>query len=387
MTTVVVSSAIANKPLNGGNVWAVLNWVLGLERLGADVHFVEQIDPLWCRDDGGRPAAFADSVNLAYFRMVMDGFGLSERSALVCGDGHQTFGRSLHELVDLAASADLLINVSGHLAVGPLMSRFRRKLYLDLDPGYTQFWHASGDPGARLEGHDLFFTIGENLGRTGCPIPLSGLHWQPTRPPIVLDLCPVSRDGDPGRFTTVASWRGAYGRVRHGDTLYGQKAHEFRKFAGLPRRAPQVFEIALDIHSGDHNDLDLLAGHGWRVVDPRSVAVGPDDFHRYVQGSGAEFSAAQGVYVETSSGWVSDRTVHYLASGKPALVQDTGFGRTLPAGDGLVPFRTLDEAAEGAGRITRDYEAHCQAARHAAERYFDSGVVLGKLLEDVGIPP
>src|SRR5204862_5978638 len=166
---------------------------------------------------------------------------------------------------------------------------------------------------------------------------------------------------------------------------YGLKVHEFRKVFPLPGRvAGADFEIALDIHPADDRDSAALREHRWRLADPKAVAGTPDAFRRYVQESGAEFSVAQGIYAETNSGWFSDRTVRYLASGKPALVQDTGFGRHFPVGEGLVPFRTLDEAVAGAERILRDYPNHCRAARALAEDYFDSDKVLGKLLEDIG---
>jgi hypothetical protein len=143
------------------------------------------------------------------------------------------------------------------------------------------------------------------------------------------------------------------------------------------------FEIALDIDSADERDMNALRDHGWHVVDPGVVASGPVDFREYVQASGAEFSVAQGIYVETQSGWFSDRTVRYLASGRPALVQDTGFSRNYPLGEGLVAFRTVDEAVTGALEIARDYENHCRAARAIAENYFDSDRVLGQLVDEV----
>jgi hypothetical protein len=149
----------------------------------------------------------------------------------------------------------------------------------------------------------------------------------------------------------------------------------------------QTFEIALNIHPADTKDLNLLRQHGWEIVDPRTVVPDPIAFRCYVQTSGAEFSVAQGVYVETKSGWFSDRTVRYLASGKPALVQDTGFSRNYPVGDGLVAFRTLDEAVVGAEQIAGDYDRHCRVARSLAEAYFDSDQVLGGFAEQVGIAP
>ena len=258
-----------------------------------------------------------------------------------------------------------------------------RRIYIDLDPGYTQFWHAAGNPGPRLEGHNFYYTVGENIGRPGCSIPTGGISWRPIRQPVVLEHWPACAPGDVRLFSTIASWRGPYGPAQHAGTTYGLKAHEFRKFVELPRRVDQRFEIALDIDPADERDLVALRDHGWHVVDPGVVASGPVGFREYVQASGAEFSVAQGIYVETQSGWFSDRTVRYLASGRPALVQDTGFGRKYPLGEGLVAFRTMDEAVTGARQIAGDYKNHCRAARAIAENYFDSGRVLGQLVDEV----
>jgi hypothetical protein len=167
--------------------------------------------------------------------------------------------------------------------------------------------------------------------------------------------------------------------------MYGLKVHEFRKVMELPTRVPLDFEIALDIYPGDDRDRESLEENGWHLVRPADTVRGPEAFRRYVQGSGAEFSVAQGIYVDTNSGWFSDRSVRYLASGRPALLQDTGFSANYPVGEGLVAFRTLDEAAAGAERIAADYPAHRAAARELAEERFDSGRVLPRFLEEAGL--
>jgi hypothetical protein len=365
----IVSGALAVKPGNGGNAWSRLSWTEGLRRLGTEVCFVEQIDGL-------------RAEQLDWFRSVTERFGLDGAAWLVAADGAVLHGPGHEELLDAAASADVLLNIGGHLTVPELFARPRRRVYLDDDPGFTQFWHGTRNGGARLEGHDLFFTFGANIGRPECGIPAGGADWRVTRPPIVLDDWPVATAAEHHRFTTIATWRGPYGRVEVNGHVYGLKLDEFRKFAELPTQASQRFELALDIHPNETPDLELLAATGWKLVDPRAVASTPEAFRSYVGGSGAEFSVAQGIYVETGSGWFSDRSVRYLASGKPVLVQDTGFGRELPVGEGLLSFSTLNEAVAGAARIAADYEAHCRSARALAEEWFDSDRVVGALLED-----
>jgi hypothetical protein len=382
MPTVVVAGAVANKQLNGGETWIFLSWLQGLARLGCRVYFVEQIEPAACVDEHDQPAPFEQSVNRAYFDHVMRQFGFADSASLVLGGGEATSGLSFPEVLEVAEAADLLVNHGGHLQAPELVRRFRCKAYVDQDPGFTQFWHAEGNLGARLDGHDTYFTVGENIGRPECSVPTVGIDWHPLPQPIVLDEWPASPSTS-DRFTTVGAWRGAFGPVVHEGRTYGLKVHEFRKVIELPRRVPEAqFEIALEIHPGDSKDRDALVANGWHLTDPRQEVPGPLEFRRYVQRSGAEFSVAQGVYVDTRSGWFSDRTARYLASGRPALVQETGFSRNYPAGEGLVPFRMLDEAIGGARRIREEYEAHCAAARALAEDRFDSDKVLGRFLEE-----
>lgn len=382
---VIVSGAIANRPRNAGGSWVRSSWVRGLEQLGCQVYLIDQMRAEQCVDAQGAPARFEDSVNLAYFRRVVAAFGLEGRAALVCDDGDTSSGATFVELDAIADAADLLVNITGHLSIKRFLQRIRRRAYIDIDPGFTQYWHAAGIAGARLEDHDLFFTIGEHIGTPACSIPTGGVRWRPVRQPVVLEDWPVIAETPHvfNRFTTISSWRGAYGRLEIEGRTLGTKAHEFRKFLELPGRTGAPFEIALDIHPGDARDMDALRAHGWTLADPFHVAADPETFRSYVQGSSAEFSVAQPAYVETGSGWFSDRTVRYLASGRPALVQDTGFSTLYPADEGLVAFRTMDEAIAGARRILADYPAHSQAARHIAERHFDSARVLDRFLDDV----
>jgi hypothetical protein len=377
---IVVAGALANKPGNGGEAWVRLSWVRGLQRLGFDVRFVEAISQAACVDATGRPATPERSVNTAYFREVVAAVGLQDQASLWLSEGGRLVGDGDETLEGIAAAALLLVNISGHLADREVLRRFRRRAYIDIDPGYTQHWHLQGLLDGILEAHDAFFTVGLNIGRPGCSIPTAGFRWHPVLPPVVLDDWPVApRGGD--RFTTVAAWRGGFGSLEVDGHRYGQKAHEWRRFMDLPARTGLRMEAALSIDAGDGADRQRLLGHGWELVDPGSVAPTPHAFREYVQGSWAEFSVAQGVYVETNSGWVSDRTVRYLASGKPALVQDTGAGRVLPTGEGLLTFGDLDEAAAGAAALASEYVRHTRSARQLAEEHFDSDRVLRGFLE------
>lgn len=384
MATIVVAGALANKPANGGAAWTRLSWALGFKRLGYDVYFVEQISPSVCVDRRGARCAVDDSVNLAYFSTVTKQFGLD--AALIVEGEPCSIGLPWEEVVDVAHRADLLVNISGHLTAQALKPAFRKRIFIDLDPGYTQFWQAEGLAEHTLRDHDFYFSVGENINQRFCDIPRGSITWRPIRQPVVLDEWPVVPSAaTPLRFTTVASWRGPLGRVTRGNTTFGVKAHEFRKFVALPTLSDYVFEIALEVDPADQRDVDSLHAHRWRVLDAKSVVCDPWAFRDYIQQSSAEFSVAQGIYVETQSGWFSDRTVRYLASGKPALVQDTGWSRNYPSGRGLVGFRTLDNAVDGAEDIAGNYAQHARAASAIAEEFFDSRKVLTALIQAVGI--
>jgi hypothetical protein len=397
MKTVVVAGAVANKNGNAGEAWVRMTWAAGLRDLGLDVFFLEQIDPASCTDEDGGACAPGASTNRRHFEAVTRGFGFGSRSALVTPNGERVCGLDEDEVADLARDADLLVNMSGHLTLEPFLTRVPRRAYIDLDPGFTHFWHEAGVD-AGLEGHNAFFTVGSNIGSTGCAIPSGGLEWRPIRPPVLLDRWCPDEDGETSgsveagasptampapRFTTIASWRGAFGPIRRAGRRYGVKAHRFRHFLELPGRSPGRFEIALDIDPDDRADLGALRSNGWHVVDPGRWVPDPEAYRAYIQSSDAEFSAAQEIYVETRSGWFSDRTALYLACGKPVLVEDTGIADDLASGVGLVTFETLEEAADGAARIGRHYAEHSQAARALAERHLDSRRVLGGFLERV----
>lgn len=385
MTLVVVAGALAAKPGNGGEAWVRLTWALGLRRLGYEVVLAEQLASAACVDGAGVPAAFADSANVAWFAELTSRFGLADAACLVCDDGTETHGMALEDLVARAERATLLVNLSGNLALPVVLERVAARLYVDLDPGYTQLWHEAGDPGARLAGHDAFVTVGANLGRPECPLPTGGLPWRPVRPPVLLDVWQEAEPLMDGAFTTVATWRNALGTIASGERIFGSKAHAFRRIVDLPVRTGARFDVALDIHPADERDRRALLEHGWTLADPHGAAGEPESFHAYVRGSLAELSVAQPVYTETGSGWFSDRTAHYLASGRPALVEDTALGEDLPAGEGLLTFRTVEEAARGVDEIVAEPAAHGRAARALAERTLDSDVVLGDLMSALGV--
>ncbi len=386
MAIAIVGGAVANKPFNGGEAWVRLSWVLGLQRLGFETYFAEELESSNCVDQSGEGIGFSACANRGFFEEVVRDFGLEGRASLLCDGGRESVGLDLTELRAVAADADLLINISGHLSIDEILDGPRMRVYVDLDPCFTQAWHEDERVSFKLPRHDRYVTVGLNVGTPASPVPDCGIRWIPTLPPVVLAEWPQEAPaaGAP-HFTTVATWRSPYGQLVIDGRAMGLKHHELRRLIELPEKVEgATFEIALAIHAEESADLDALRAHGWKITDPREAAGTPARFRDFVRSSGAEFSVAQGVYAETASGWFSDRTAAYLASGRPALVQDTGLGSMLPLGDGLLAFSSLEQAVSGAQRVAADYGDQCAAARRFATRHLDSDVVLGRLLSVIG---
>lgn len=380
---ILLSGMIASVPGQGGATWAVLQYFLGLRQLGHEVHFVEVI-PV----DSIHPAGVAlyDSVNAGYFRRVIERYELGGAATLVHSGTKETVGRTYDELCRLAGRCDILLNLSGLLQDHELTGRIPLRVYVDLDPGFTQLWHLQEDLDVGLDGHNRFVTIGMTIGAPDCLVPAGDFDWVKTLQPIVLDQWPVAQQHTRRALTTVANWRG-YGSVEFQGRLYGQKAHSLRPFFKLPQRTDKTMALALAIHAGEHSDLALLNRHGWRLLDPDQVAGTPDAFRTFVQESWAEFGIAKSGYVTANCGWFSDRSICYLASGRPVLAQETGFSKFLPSGEGLLSFKVEDDVLSCIDQLHRDYSKHCRAARRIAEEHFDATRVLRRLLQRTGAAP
>jgi hypothetical protein len=261
------------------------------------------------------------------------------------------------------------------------------KVLIDTDPGWNHFvnfpkWDANpgwqGSHGWRA--HDHFFTYAERIGRPDCALPTLGIQWQPTRPPVVLDCW---HDEPPGStWTTVMTWNNFGRPVEYGGVTYGTKEMEFGKIEQLPRRVNTKLEVAC---GGGEPPAARWKELGWSVVNSHDVSQTADDYRHYIQRSRGEFSVAKNLYVATRSGWFSCRSVCYLASGRPVVVQDTGFSDLIPCGQGVLAFTDLDSAAEAIEAVERDYASHSAAARNVAAAHFDPRRVLGDLLGRIGL--
>jgi hypothetical protein len=365
---------VAGNPYQGGASWAALQYLAGLTALGHDVVLVEPVPPSALRR-GSDTRAYFDSLA-----------SRGERLALIAAGGRETLGIPYAELAAFAASADLLLNLSGTLREQSLLESIDVRVFVDLDPGFNQVWHAQGhDMG--FDEHTHFVTVGGLIGTPGCPIPTDGREWIATVPPVALEhWTPPSEPPARDAFTSVGHWR-SYGSTEHGGVRYGQRAHSLRELIDLPRRSDARFELALGIHPDETIDIEALSANGWRLLDPERVAGTPDAYRDFVRASKAELCVAKSGYVASRGGWFSDRSACYLASGRPVAAQETGFAELLPTGEGLLSFTTVSEAAQTVAEIEAHPGRHRAAARAIAEEHLDARRVLTRLLERLSAAP
>lgn len=380
---IVVSAALSRPPFAPGSAWNRIHYLVGLRDLGHEVYFVEELSEGSCVDKRGNDAPLENSINARLFVANLKAIGFEENSCLLAAGGRDTVGLSFDRLLDIASGADLLINFSGHLSSEPVLERFDHRLYLDQDPVYTQLWQSQYGCDLNFDLHDTFATVGMNIGTEHSSIPDCGVPWVRTLPPVVLSCWP-HRSGPKGRaFTTVATWS-HFGDLSYRGEWYGSKREEFLRISDLPDRTGADFEIVVrHLREEDPAMKDLLEAKGWTLRDGRSM----HDVHDYrdlVAGSIAEIGVAKHAYIKGNSGWFSERSAQYLASGRPVLASSTGFERVLPTGQGLISFSSLEEAADGVASILDDHDGHGAAARDIAETFMDHRKVLPKLLESVG---
>jgi hypothetical protein len=379
MATVVLSSFdVANFPDGGGHFWVYMQYAQALRRLGCEVYWLEQFRP---RKDPDR-----DARALSTFFERMERFGLGGRVLLyTLGDGVdgsiEYIGATRVAADAVLRRADLVLNF--HYAIDPrMLACARRTALVDIDPGLTQLWISTGQ--LSVPRHDVYLTIGETVGTPAARFPDCGLQWVHIHPPVCLALWPYTHDPHCEAFTTVAGWwSGKWVKViEDGKEVCrdNNKRISFLEHVTLPEVTSQPLELALLLADGDVEDRCLLERHRWRVRDAREVASSPDRYQAYIRGSRGEWSCAKPFFVKLQNAWVSDRTVCYLASGKPVVVQHTGPSAYLPDGEGMFRFTTVEEAAAAFDAINGDYERHCRAARDIAAAYFDAERIVGGIL-------
>lgn len=370
---ILVAGIIARYPF-GGVTWCSLMYLLGLRALGHEVFYIEDTgevvyDPVL--DTRSLDPAYGTN----YIHQALEPFGLGDRWAFVNYDGTY-HGGDADAVKRFCADADLYINLSG----GSWFWRdeyaaIPRRVFIDSDPAFTQLSIAQTKDSWYVNFFTRFthlFTFGSNIGTPACDVPVGDFTWHKTWQPVTLNDWVHTHEAL-DRFSTVMTWK-----IESFADVGGNKDQEFVKFIDLPSRTPQRFELAVN------GPQSLLRAHGWHTVDAMGISRNLWDYREFIQRSKAEFGVAKHTYVSTRSGWFSDRTECYLAAGRPALVQDTGWSAHLPSGDGLLGFSTPDEALAGIDRITSDYAAHARRAREIAEAHFASDRVLTALLDTCG---
>jgi hypothetical protein len=382
LTVCLVPARTIDYPKGGGHLWVYLNWALALRGDGCRVIWLEGID----LDDGaspgppGHPRPDTDvRERVAILKKRLEPYGLADTVALFPLNG-EPLPRDLTEGcldLDAAAEADLLLNL-WHSLPASVVTRFRRSAFVDTDPGLVQIWMTTGE--LQVAPHDIYFTVGETVGTAAARFPDCGLQWHYTPPPVFLPEWPPAPAESGAPYTTVAHWWG--GSVRFGGERFSNdKRAGFLEYAQLPGLTPVTLELAICLRQVQEEWRTRLEPLGWRLREAWDVSATPEQYRAYIQRSRGEFSCAKPTYVKLETGWISDRTACYLASGKPAVVQHTGPSRYLPSDEGLFRFQTMDEAVRALAQVESDYERHCRLARALAEEYFDGRRVVRRVLE------
>ena len=408
MSTVIIGTFnVANFPEGGGHFWVYMQYVQGFLRQGCEVYWLEEF--VTSGDEAH------DARTLARFTKRMEHFGLKGKTILYttqegasAADQERTYiGMDEPKAKSLFATADLLLNF--YYAMNPaLLAEFRRTALVDIDPSLLQLWISTGQ--IEVAKHDYYCTTGETVGTSTALFPDCGISWINIRPAVSLELWPYSYNPDADAFTTISGWWGDGGRgefvTDYDELVYeNNKRVTFLEYVDLPQRTPQTLELALNLgteeidedemeptkltsdgqpitdYRGDAVDRRKLLDHGWKIADPYKVANSPAAYQAYIQNSRGEFSCAKPSYIKFQSAWVSDRTICYLASGKPVVVQDTGPSSFLPDGEGMFRFSTMGEAVDAITTINANYEKHCSAAREIAESYFDARKIAADILK------
>lgn len=372
--TIILAGGIGRSGL-GGQAWAYLQYMIGFRALGHDVYYLEDCGETssvwnWDLEEWTQDLAFP----AAYVRDCLEPFGFADK--WVYRTNALSAGMSLDHLKAICAKADLVIVRAIPLwDWRPEYDLPARRIFIDVDPGFTQMNIAGGDQGfaTAIRHCERLFTIGQRFGASDCPVPITDYNWLQTLPPVALSEWPVVTGPAARHFTSIMRWDGFQDASYQGQT-YGQKDREFARFIDLPARTSQRFRIAL-------NGPPDLADYGWDIVPGELATRTPQAYRQFIQQSRAEFGVAKHGYVQMRPGWFSDRSVCYLASGLPILVQDTGLSDWLPIGQGIVTFQDYSEILRGIETINTGYERHRQAARKLAEEYFSTEKVLPALLE------
>ncbi len=376
---IIIAGYIVGGPL-GGLVWHHLQYVLGLHLLGYNVLFVEDSDDYpSCYNPQTQQLTTDATYGLQFIEQVFAKYGLKNKWAYYNYHTNSWQGNSVAQIKIFAEKAEVFINLSG---VNPLREMFQKipvRVFIDTDPAFTQIRHLT-EEGAmnNAKKHNRFFSFGENFGKQNCTIPADGFDWLPTRQPVVMNVWNNDSNADvTAKWTTVMQWDSYKTRSYNGHD-YGMKSLSFDAFASLPKLVTDKFELAIGSATAPR---EKLMHQGWLVADPVAITKTPETFQQYILASKGEWSIAKHGYLASNSGWFSERSCGYLASGRPVVVQDTGFSKLIETGNGLFAFTNMHEAIAAINAVNGNYPAHCTAAKNIAAEYFSADKVLASIMQ------
>jgi len=385
---IVVMGFMGSMPI-AGVIWQHIHYIVGLQRLGHDVFYIEDSARL-----PYNPETFEVNNEYGYAASVLDRlsreFNFQNRWAFCARylETNPTAGLPLTKIRQLYRDADAILNVCGTQEFNDDLLASNRILYIESDPAVEQIKVDKKVTSTQhyLQRHHALFTFGENVGTKKFPVPTHGMKWMPTRQPIVTDLWESKQRPSPGVvFTSIANWStsGLKDITWRGKKYLWSKSREFLRFIAAPKKAGEIFELATNIK--DEPTKSKFLKNNWRLVSPLQLSVDYWLYRDYVQHSKGEFTVAKDQYVRLNTGWFSDRSACYLAAGRPVITQDTKFPN--PAGDqfGLLTFRTMSDIVAAIRMVNADYAKHSRAAREIARELFEAEKVVASLLDRAGI--
>jgi hypothetical protein len=379
MATIILGSYMVRYPLGGNLSWA-LQYLVGFKDLGHDIYFVEKYAyPDSCYNPMQQVEGDDCSYGLKVVSQLLKTYGLEDKWCFV-ERGDIYHGLSKKDIEEVFKRADLYIESGAHGAWDEEASWVANTAYIDVDPGYSHIkLHNDLESGRPVPIYDRYFTIGINIGKEDNIIPTVGLKWKYILNPVNTRLFTPRIPVRNAPYSTIMNWR-SYATVRFKGESYGQKDVEFEKFISLPLITNAPFEVAISGGFGRTFNSKKLLKNKWTLNDAQRVTISFDAFQNYIAGCKGEFSVCKNVYVATQSGWFSDKSAAFLASGRPVILQDTGFGNYLPLGEGLFAVKTKEEAKEAIEKVESNYSFHSKKAREIACEYFEATTVLDKFL-------
>jgi hypothetical protein len=377
---IIITGLVGQYPF-GGVIWDYLQYLLGFRSLGHQVLYLED-SGAWPYDPVAGTITDDCSFALQSLRKIFTDFDMAESWVYRNGADGKFHGAGEKVAREWLRHGDLLVNVSSAGWLRDYDLRVGHRMFIDGDPMFCQIGLLDGSNplyAGRLRDHDSHFTFGLSVGQPDCPVPVDGITWRPTVQPVAIDQWPVTPVSTDAPWTTVMNWASYKPKVWEGRT-YGQKNLEFNRFRDLPSKTSVPLRLAMGLGVDGQRPAQELRQLGWDLVEPQEVVPDHRAYHSFLTNSRGEWSVAKHGYVEGKTGWFSCRTACYLAAGRPAVVQETGWSRHLPSNGGVLPFTTVEEAAEGLAKVTRNFSEHSKAAREIALEFFDAKKVCQGLL-------